>query len=81
MLLGLDHHQRAGFTEYEAVTVPVERAAGASRVFVIGGHHDAHLGERRDRHRFDLGLDTTADRDVGLAEHDVPPRLGDAFGT
>ena len=81
VLLGLDDHQRAALTEHEPVAVPVERPAGAGRVVVGGGQHDSHLGEPRDRHRLDLGLDATADRDVGLAEHDLAPCVRDGLRT
>ena len=79
VLLGLDDEQRAALAEDETVAVPVERAAGAGRVVVGGGQHDAHLGEPGDRHRFDPGLHAAADRDVGLAEHDVAPGVRDGF--
>ena len=81
VLLGLDDQQRTALAEHEAVAVPVERPTRAGRVIVGGGQHDSHLGESCDRHRFDPRLDTTADRDVGFAEHDLPPRVGDALGT
>ena len=61
--------------------VLVERAAGTGRVVVVRRHHDAHLRERGDGHRLDLGLDATADRDVGLTEHDLLPGAGDALRT
>ena len=80
VLLGLDDHQRAALAEHETVAVLVERAAGTGRIVVGGGQHDPHLGEPGDGHRLDLGLHATADRDVGLAEHDVAPRVRDAFG-
>lgn len=77
VLFGLDGHERAGLAEYEPIAVTVERPAGALRIVVSVGQHDAHLREPGDRHRFDLGLDAVADRDVGLAEHDLAPRVGD----
>ena len=81
VFLGLDDHQRRGLAEDEAVAVAVERPAGAGRVVVGGRQHDAHLGERGDGHRLDLGLHAAADRHVGLAVGDVAPRVGDRFGT
>ena len=80
VLLGLDEHQRAAFTQHHAVAIFVERTAGTGRVVVIGRQH-AQLRERRDRYRLDPGLDAAADRNVGLAEDDVSPRLGDGGGT
>ena len=79
VLLGLDDHQRPAFAEDETVAVLVERAAGAGRVVVGGRHHDAHRGECGDRHRLDPGLDATADRDVGFAEHNLLPGPRDAL--
>jgi hypothetical protein len=80
VLLGFDDHQRAAFTEHHAVAILVERAAGAGRVVVVGRQH-AKLHERRDGNRLDRCVDPAADRDVGLAENDVSPRLGNGRGT
>jgi hypothetical protein len=80
VLLGLDEHQRAALAQHHAVAVFVERSAGAGRVVVVGRQH-AELCERSDRHGLDMGLDGATDRDVGLAENDVSPRLGDGRGT
>ena len=80
MVFGLDHHQRAGLAEDEAVPIPVEWPTRTGRVVVGGGQHDSHLGEPSDRHGLNSCLDAAADRHVGLAEHDVAPRMGNGFG-
>ncbi len=79
VFLGLDEHQGAGLTEHHAVAVGVERAAGACRVVVVG-RQPPQIVERRDGHGFDAGLDAAADGDIGFAENDGLPRLGDARG-
>lgn len=76
VLLGFDEQQRAAFAEHHAVAIFVEGAAGAGRVVVVG-RQDAQLGERRHGHGLDPGFDAAANRDVGFAENNVLPRVGD----
>ncbi|SIM98906.1 Uncharacterised protein [Mycobacteroides abscessus subsp. abscessus] len=81
MLLGLDDHERAAFAEHEAGAVLVEWPRCPRGVVVIGGHHDAHIGERGDGRGLDGCLDTTADGDIGVAVSDLPPGVGYALVT
>lgn len=81
MLLGLDDHERAAFAEHEAGAVLVEWPRCPRGVVVIGGHHDAHIGERGDGCGLDGCLDTTADGDIGIAVSDLPPGVGYALVT
>lgn len=80
VLLGLDQQKGAALAEHKAVAVPVEWAACTGGVVVVGGHHDAHLSEPGDGHRFDPGLHAAADGGIGLSQHNLLPRTGDGLG-